>query len=404
MKLLFIIILGFIAGTGLYSQEIAQWRGPNRDGIYNETGLLKQWPKNGPAMLWSNEELGNGHASVAVTKTRVFAAGTYDETGFIVAFDHSGKQIWKTNYGKEWTESFPGVRSAPLFYNDKVYTLSSFGALVCMDAEKGNILWQVNLMEAYDGENITWGYTENLLIDDNKLYCTPGGKNDNVLALNKDTGKLIWKSKGNSEKSAYCSPMIVKLANRKILVTHTESSIIGIDAADGKFLWSFSHPNEWSVQPNTPIYHDGLLYCTSGYGQGGVMLKLSPDGSSVTEVWRNKLLDPKMGGMVLVNGRIYGSGDNNRKWYCLDWKTGEMLFSSDMMKRGNVIYADGLLYCYDDGGTMGLVEPGANDFKLISSFKVPLGDDQHWAHPVIYDKKLYIRHGTALMVYDIGAK
>jgi outer membrane protein assembly factor BamB len=404
MKLLFIIILGFIAGTGLYSQEIAQWRGPNRDGIYNETGLLKQWPKNGPAMLWSNEKLGNGHASVAVTKTRVFAAGTNDETGFIVAFDHSGKQIWKTDYGKEWDESFPGVRSAPLFYIDKVYTLSSFGELVCMDAEKGNILWQVNLTEAYDGENIKWGYTENLLIDDNKLYCTPGGKNDNVLALNKDTGKLIWKSKGNSEKSAYCSPMIIKLANRKILVTHTENSIIGIDAADGKFLWSFSHPNEWSVQPNTPIYHDGMLYCTSGYGQGGVMLKLSPDGSSVTQVWRNKQLDPKMGGMVLVNERIYGSGDNNRKWYCLDWKTGELLFSSDMMKRGDVIYADGLLYCYDDGGTMGLVEPGANEFKLISSFEVPLGDDQHWAHPVIYDKKLYIRHGTALMVYDIGAK
>ena len=404
MKAIFTIIFGFIAGIGLFSQEIAQWRGPNRDGIYNETGLLKQWPKKGPAMLWSYEELGNGHASVAVTKTKVFAAGTNDETGFIAALDHSGKLIWKTEYGKEWSESFPGVRSAPLFYIDKVYTLSGFGELVCLDAEKGNILWKVDLTVAYDGENIQWGYTENLLIDDDKLYCTPGGKNDNVLALNKDTGKLIWKSKGNSEKSAYCSPMIIKLANRKILATHTENSIIGIDVADGNFLWSFDHPNECSVQPNTPIYQDGLLYCTSGYGQGGVMLKLSPDGSSVTEVWRNKLLDPKMGGMVLVNGRIYGSGDNSRKWYCLDWKTGEVMFRSDMMKCGDVIYADGLLYCYDDGGTMGLVEPGANAFKLISSFKVPLGDDQHWAHPVIHDKKLYIRHGTALMVYDIGAK
>jgi outer membrane protein assembly factor BamB len=402
-RILFILCL-IATGFSLYSQEIAQWRGPNRDGIYNETGLLKSWPKHGPTMLWSNESLGDGHAAVAVTKSKVFAAGTLDEMGFIVAFDHSGKVIWKTEYGKEWTDSFSGVRSAPLFYIDKVYTLSSFGELVCMDAEKGNILWKVDVTKTYDGENIKWGYTENLLIDDDKLYCTPGGKNDNVLALNKDTGKLIWKSKGNSEKSAYCSPMVVKLANRKIVVTHTENSIIGIDAADGKFLWFVEHPNEWSVQPNTPIYQDGLLYCTSGYGQGGVMLKLSPDGASVTEVWRNKILDPKMGGMVLVNGRIYGSGDNTRKWYCLDWKTGETLFSSEMMKRGDIIYADGLLYCYDDGGTMGLVEPGENDFKLISSFKVPLGENQHWAHPVIHDKKLYIRHGSALMVYDIGAK
>lgn len=404
MKRILFILLLIGTGFSLYAQEIAQWRGPNRDGIYNETGLLKIWPENGPTMLWSYEGLGDGHAAVAVTKSKVFAAGTLDEMGFVVAFDHFGKVIWKTEYGKEWTESFSGVRSAPLFYIDKVYTLSSFGELVCMDAEKGNILWKVDLTKAYDGENITWGYTENLLIDDDKLYCTPGGKNDNVLALNKDTGNLIWKSKGNSEKSAYCSPMVVKLAERKLLITHTEKSIIGIDATDGKFLWRFDHPNEWSVQPNTPIYHDGLLYCTSGYGQGGVMLKLSPDGANVTEVWRNKILDPKMGGMVLVNGRIYGSGDNTRKWYCLDWKTGELLFSSEMMKRGDIIYADGLLYCYDDGGTMGLVEPGESDFKLISSFKVPLGENQHWAHPVIHDKKLYIRHGSALMVFDIGAK
>jgi len=404
MKKLALFFCVLITMSGLYSQEISQWRGPNRDGIYNESGLLKQWPQSGPAMLWSYEGLGNGHAAVSVTKSKIFAAGTADEMGFIVALDHSGKLLWKTDYGKEWTESFPGVRSAPLFYIDKVYTLSSFGELVCMNAEKGNILWKIDVTKDYDGENIKWGYTENLLIDDNKLYCTAGGKNDNVLALNKDTGKLIWKSKGNSEKSAYCSPMIVNLTNRKILVTHTEKSIIGIDATDGKFLWSFDHPNEWSVQPNTPIYHEGLLYCTSGYGQGGVMLKLSPDGASVSEVWRNKVPDPKMGGMVLLNGKIYGSGDNTRKWFCLDWKTGELLYSSDMMKRGNIISAEGLLYCYDDAGTMGLVEPGTSDFKLISSFKVPLGEDQHWAHPVIHDKKLYIRHGSALMVYDIGAK
>ncbi len=373
MKRLIFLMCVFVPSIGIFSQEIAQWRGPNRDGIYNETGLLKQWPANGPKLLWSFQELGDGHASAAVTENKVYSAGTQNEVGFVFVFDNSGKLLWKTGYGKEWTESFPGTRSTPLVYNDKLYILSGLGELVCLDAEKGNILWKIDLTSSYDGQNIKWGFTENLLIDDEKLYCTPGGENDNVLALNKDTGKLIWKSKGNSEKSAYCSPMIIKLANRRILVTMTEKSIIGLDASNGRFLWRFEHINEWSVHPNTPIYKDGFLYCTSGYGTGGELLKLSADGTSVTQVWRNNLLDPKMGGMVLVNGKIYGSGDDNKKWFCLDWNTGKVEYSSDMMKRGNISFADGLLYCYDDAGKMGLVEPQATGFKLISSFKVPLG-------------------------------
>ncbi|MFA5420223.1 MAG: PQQ-binding-like beta-propeller repeat protein, partial [Bacteroidales bacterium] len=297
-------VFGIITWSGLYPQEIAQWRGPNRDGIYYETGLLKHWPPNGPKLLWSYEGLGDGHASAAVTSTRVFTAGTAGDNGFVIAFDHIGKVIWKTEYGKEWFESWPGVRSTPLVYNDKLYILSGYGQLVCMNAEKGNILWKVDLTTAYDGQNITWAFTENLLIDDNKLYCTPGGENDNILALDKDSGKLIWKSKGNGEKSAYCSPMIIKLTNRKILVTMTASSIVGVDASDGKPLWHLGHINKYAVHPNTPLYNDGLLYCTSGYGKGGEMLKLSADGSSVTEVWRNDLLDPKTGGVVLINGKI----------------------------------------------------------------------------------------------------
>lgn len=389
----------------LTAQEIAQWRGENRDGIYNETGLLKQWPVDGPKLLWHYDELGPGHASAAVTTNIIYTAGTTSEgIGFVVALNHSGKKIWQTEIGEEWMDNFDGTRSTPLVYKGKLYIMSSYGKLYCMNADDGNVIWNVDLFTDYDGRNIKWGVTENLLIDGNTLFVTPGGIKANILALNKDTGKLIWESAGKEELSAYCSPDIIEFNDLKIYVTQTASSILGLNASTGELLWTYPHPNKWSVQANTPIYKDGKLYCFSGYGKGGVMLQLSDNGNAVTKIWENTSLDSKMGGAVLLDGSIYGSGDANKKWFCVDWETGEDLYSSTMLKVGNIIYADGLLYCYGDGGNIGIVDPLTNDFNLISSFEVPYGEKYHWAHLVINDKKLYVRHGTSLMVYDIAAE
>ena len=271
----------------------------------------------------------------------------------------------------------------------------------CIKAEDGAIIWQVNLFEDYDARNIQWGVTENLLIDDDKLYVTPGGVEANVIALNKDDGTLIWKSKAKGEKSAYCSPMVIEHGGKKMLVTHTEFSIIGLDAKNGHLLWSFEHINKYAVQPNTPIYKDGFLYCFSGYGKGGVMLHISEDGNSVKEVWKDENLDNQMGGTIELDGKIYGAGASNKKWFCLDWKTGEKLYEDKFIGVGNIIFAEGLLYCYGQDGKIALVEPKENAFNVISTFKVPYGEKQHWAHLVIHNKKLYVRHGTSLMVYDI---
>jgi len=387
----------------IIAQEIAQWRGPNRDGIYPDTELLKVWPEEGPEMLWHYDDLGLGHGSAAVTKERIYTSGTSEEgNGFVVALTHEGDKIWQTEIGKEWMDNFEGTRSTPLVYGDQIYIMSSFGYLACMKASDGSIVWDVDLFEEYDGINIKWGVTENLLIDGEKLFVTPGGEEANVLALNKDNGELIWKSKGNGEISAYCSPLLVLRGDTRLLITQTAESILGLNANTGEVFWTFDHPNKYSVQPNTPTYLDGKVYIVSGYGKGGVQLQLSEDGKSVTELWRDETLDDRMGGVVLIDGRIYGSGDK-KSWHCLDWETGEELYSSRMMKNGNVIYADGLLYCYSDGtGVVGIVDPNSNDFSLISSFKVPLGEKFHWAHLVIYDQKLYVRHGTSLMVYDIA--
>ena len=401
MRTFFLLVVSLMFVFQSQSQEMSQWRGSNRDGQYESSGLLKKWPDAGPKLLWHYDELGDGHASAAITATHVYTAGVDGDQGFVIAFDHSGKQLWKKNYAKEWMDNYDGVRGTPLVHEGLLYMMSGHGELVAMSAESGDIVWTKNVLKDYDGRNLRWGITENLLINGDMLFCTPGGEDANVIALNKKTGDLIWKTKANGEKSAYCSPILIKLKKRSLMVTHTGSSIVGIDTRNGEMMWRFAHKNQYNIHPNTPLYHEGCLFCFSGYGKGGVMLQLSEEGESVKEVWRNASLDNQMGGAVLVDGKIYGSGHNNRKWFCLDWKTGEELFASKMLAKGNVICADGMLYCYGDNGEIGLVDISDASFKKVSSFRVPYGSKQHWAHLVIHNNRMYVRHGNAFMVYEI---
>jgi outer membrane protein assembly factor BamB len=401
MKKFRLLLIAMCIPVMLTAQMNTQWRGDNRDGIYHETGLLKQWPQAGPVLLWHFDQLGDGHSSASVSADRVFTSGMKDSTGYVFAFDTDGKLLWQKPYGTEWTESWPGVRTTPVLNDGKLYTLSGFGKIVCMDAATGKMIWQTDLMKEYGAFNITWAFTENLLIEGNMLFCTPGGPVNNVMALDKNTGKRIWSSRGKGEKSAYGSPILIRLPNLKILVTMTERSILGLDASNGALLWSHEQTNEWSVHPNTPVFSNGMLYCVSGYGRGGVMLQLAPDGKSIKELWRNTSLDNRMGGVVILNDRIYGTGDKTRSLQCLDAKTGKLLYSDPTLAPGNIIFADGLLYIYTERGMVALVEPGDGQFKIISSFKVPYGANQHWAHLVIVNKRLYVRHGNSLMVYKL---
>lgn len=400
-QLIILLTLVSLITYSSLAQEIAQWRGPTRDGIYPATGLLKSWPATGPALLWHFDELGEGHSSAAVTSDRIYTTGMINGIGYLYSFDLAGKLLWKIPYGEEWTESWPGVRSTPLVYGGKIYLISGFGKLVCRNADNGDLMWTIDALKDFSAPNIKWGITENLLIDGNKLFCTPGGPEANVVAIDRLTGKVIWRCKAMGEESAYCSPTLINHNNRKIFVTQTANSIIGIDAETGKFLWSQNQPNKYSVHANTPIYFAGSVYTTSGYGQGGVQIKLSADGNSITETWRNQSLDHRMGGFVLINGLIYGSDDSNKAWFAVDWKTGKDVYSEKITGRGNIIAADGLLYLYSDNGEMVLAQPTSTGFTKISSFKVPFGTSQHWAHQVIKDGKLYIRHGNSLMVYSV---
>jgi len=389
-----------VTGYLVSAQEPTVWRGGD-NGIYHENGLLKAWPADGPEVLWSYEELGEGHSSPVFANNRIYIATMIDGDGYIFVFSQDGDLEWKVKYGKEFTESYPGSRSSVVVAGDLMYMYSGLGELVCMDANNGSEKWRKNAFVDFDGGNITWGVTETVLIDGDLLFLTPGGKKNNVVALNRFNGDLVWTSPGVGELSAYCTPLLVDLPNRKLLVTHTADHLIGLDAKDGKLLWSYPHTNKWQVHANTPIYYDGGLFCFSGWGQGGEKLSLSDDGSSVKEVWKNPNLDSRMGGMVLIDGYLYGSGDVGREWRCVNWETGEEIYASTEIAKGVVIVDEGMLYCYSERGELALVKADTKEFKVISLTKVTMGAAQHWAHPVINNGRLFVHHGNALIAYKI---
>jgi len=397
-------LIGFIAICTLltdgFTQEPTSWRGPTRDGHYPETGLLKQWPAGGPEILWSFEDLGQGHSSAIVDQGMVYTTGMSNDMGFLFKFDLKGNLVYKKEYGPEFSESFYGTRGTPTIVGDKIYLFSGYGKLYCIDNESGDILWNKDLFKDFDGSIIRWGMNETPVIDGDIVYITPGGKKNNIVALNRHSGDLIWTSPGKGELTAYCTPLLFEHNGRKMLATHSESYLMGFDAATGKMLWTQSQTNKWSVHANTPIYHEGRLFYLSGYDQGGGMLELAPDGNSATLKWTYKKMDSRMGAAVLVDGYIYGSGDS-RVWSCLDWQTGKEKYTSKEIGIGVVIYADGMLYCYSQRGELALVAPDPSGFRVVSKTKVALGSEQHWAHPVIYDGVLYVRHGKALIAYKV---
>ncbi len=399
-KALLLFFPTYLFIINLSAQNPTVWRGDGT-GVYHETGLLNEWPADGPEILWSFEELGDGHSSPVIANNAIYVSGMVEETGYVYALSQDGKLKWKAPYGKEFSESYPGARTSVVVDGDLLYMYSGLGELVCMNAANGEKKWSKNVLTELGGENITWGVTETVVIDGDLLYVTPGGKTNNVVALNRFNGNLVWSSPGKGEPSAYCTPLLVELPARKLLVTHTADHIIGLDAKTGDLLWDYPQTNRWKVHANTPVYYNGGLFCFSGYGQGGVKLTLSADGSSVSKAWTKTELDSRMGGIVLLDGYLYGSGDNAREWRCVNWETGEETYVAKDIAKGVVIAADGKLYCYSERGELALVTANPKEFKVTGKTKVDLGSAQHWAHPVINDGRLLVRHGNALIAYRI---
>jgi len=383
-------------------QQNSQWRGENRDGMYlSETGLLKEWGADGPELLWYFEGLSDGHSSPAIANGRLYITGLNGDNLTLFVFDLKGQLLNKKELSQEWGRSNGGTRSTVCVNDGKLYVFSGLGKLYCLNAATLDVIWSKDLFTDFDGRNNAHGITESPLIVGDKLIMTPGGEVNNIIALNKNTGELIWSSPGEGTISAFCSPQFIGDQSVPMLVTSTFDYIIALNVDTGEKLWSFYRTSTWNNHPNTPLYHNGMIFSTTGDGAPAVMLRLKNGGRDFEVVWENPDLDTQMGGAVRVGDYIYASGHTNRFWFCVDWNTGETKYRVRDIGACNVIFADGMLYCYSERGTMNLVKPNPENFELVSSFSVELGTGTHWAHTVIHDGVLYIRHGDALMAYKV---
>ena len=245
------------------------WRGPNQGGIYYENNLLSEWPDQGPEIKWNYDKLGEGYSAPSFAHDRIYVSGMEENMGYVYAITENGNLLWKVPYGKEFEVSYPGSRSTPVIAGKQMYILGAMGDLACINALTGQPIWRKNLVDSYGARIIEWGLNETVVIHDDKVICTPGGRQHNMIALNRFNGDLIWTIPAKSERSAYCTPLLTKIGSRNLLITHTENNVIGVDADNGTFLWSYPHPNRYSVHPNTPLFYNNQVFCFSGYGMGG---------------------------------------------------------------------------------------------------------------------------------------
>ncbi len=397
------LILPVILVLFIYScnkkTEINQWRGDKRDGVYSETNLLKEWPEDGPELLWDYEGIGNGYGSPTVTSDKIFVSGELDSLSHLFAFDLEGNLLWESEYDSSWVKNFPGSRSAPTVVDNLVYVCSPMGEVVCFNAKDGSKVWSVNMIKDYQGVNTRFGFSQSLLVEGDKVFFAPGNTDNNVVALNRLTGEEVWVSKAKGEKPAFCSPIIIEYPTRNLLVTFSEFSLFALNTDNGEMIWVHDQDTMGDIHGNSPIFENGDLYYTTGCGNGTVKLKLSEDGSEITEIWRNFDLDNIMGGIVIANNKIIGTGHRKQLLKAVDKETGEII-DSLKVGRGSTIFADGLLYMYNEKGPLNLIKTEPN-LEVISSFRIKKGTKEHFAHPVIKNGNLYVRRGNALLVYNI---
>jgi len=398
-----LLSLFFIQGCSSSSLQISEWRGPNHDGIYPDKGLITKWPENGPAVAWKFNQLGKGYSSPAFTDDRFYITGTPDSIGFIYAFDHEGNLQWKKEYGLEWNLNFPGSRPTPTIMGDLGYVMSSLGVVYCFKTANGDHVWSVDLMSEYGGKQIEFGVTEVLQIDGDKIFCTPGGTESNIIALNRFTGKLIWSSKGSGNQSAYCPPVIYTHGGKRYLTTITKFAIVALNPENGEVAWTYPMRYDGAIHANSPIYRDGKLFIMEGWELGSFMLKINDQGTGVEKVWENKLMDLENGGAILIDDNLYAANWDQKGYSCVDWNTGEEKYTSKIFTSGTLIYADGMFYWYDINGKVGLVKPTDTAFEVISTFQLEGKKTRdHSAYPVIHDKKLYLRYDSTLWAFDIS--
>ncbi|MGO8751494.1 MAG: PQQ-binding-like beta-propeller repeat protein [Thermoguttaceae bacterium] len=393
------------------SGDWPQWRGPNGDGHSADTGLLKQWPKDGPRLVWKATGLGLGYATVSVVGDRVFTMGDQGENNYLIALGRSdGQTLWTTKVGKAGAPGwggFAGPRCSPTVDGDLVFAVGQYGEVCCANSATGKEIWRKDYAKDFGGQLPEWGYSGMPLVDGDRVILAPGGKRGDLVALKKDTGELIWQSKDFKDSIHYASPIVAEIDGVRQYIQLTDASVAGVAAADGRLLWRAPRKGQTAVVP-TPIYHDGCVYVTSGYGAGCNLFKISSDAGkfSAEQVYANKLMTNHHGGAVLVGEYVYGYSDN-KGWTCQDFKTGKAVWQSKHLGKGSLVYADGMLYLRAEAGTgaVALIEATPKAYREKSRFDQPDRSDKNsWPHPVVTGGRLYLRDQDVLLCYDVKGK
>lgn len=421
-RLCFLLFGSVLSASVLSAADWPGWRGPRRDGISNETGLLRSWPEKGPPLVWDSKtvngkkaDIGTGWSSISVANGRIFTMGDQGSSCHVYALDEkTGKILWDTKIGG--TRGNGGPRCTPTVDGNRVYALSNNGTLACLDAAKGDLLWSKDYVKDFGGKYMaSWYFCESPLVDGDKLICTPGAEDAGMVALDKETGNVLWKSTiTKSGGCGYSSPVVAEVGGIRMYLTlmGRGRGLVGVDAKTGKLLWNYQRIANGTGNIPTPIVQGDLVFASTGYGTGAALLQLVPENGGIQVVERYFLngntLQNHHGQMVLVDGHVYGGhGHNNGLPFCLDLKTGKFAWGPERgpgQRSAAIACADGHVYFRWEDNILGLVEATPKGYNLKSSFQLPGGLGTGWPQPVIANGKLYIRGRGQLLCYDISAK
>jgi outer membrane protein assembly factor BamB len=384
-----------------------QLRGPERNGVSKDTGLIKQWPSSGPQRVWSISSLGEGFGSIAIKGDRIFVQGTKEDLSVIFCLNRAdGKTVWSAALGPKVNEGRGnGPRSTPTIDNDRVYVLTENGDLACLRAPDGSPVWRKNILKEFGGSNPGWLISESPLIDGDRVIVTPGGRGAGIVALDKMTGKEIWRAKDLSDEAGYSSAIAADVGGVRTIMNFTSRAAVGVRASDGKLMWRNSSAANGTANCATPVFADGKVFFTSDYGTGAALLGLSAQGGEVKaqELYFTKEMKNHHGGVVLLNGYLYGfSGSSGLT--CIEFATGKRMWVNRSVGKGSLAYADGMLYLLSEKQVVGLAEANPNAYIEKGRFSIPDQGKDSWAYPVVAGGKLYIRDQGTLTAYDVKAK
>lgn len=384
-----------------------QWQGPRRDGICREKDLLPSWPESGPRLLWKIGHLGRGWSSPIIVRDRIFIAGDVDGDLVVMAFDLDGKLQWQATNGKAWTGSFPGARACCAYSEGKLYHMNAHGRVACLDAASGKEVWSLDVLERFQGQNITWALSECLLVDGPRLIVTPGGEKALMAALDKQTGRVIWTTEPLGEdRASHSAPILFRHAGRRVLANCSSAHGFGVDADTGRLLWTVPLGNRYGTNVAAPVYGAGNVFFVTAYVYGACYrLESTKDGLRAQSLWTTTL-DTCTGSALLVDGLLYGSGYTKHKsWLAIDWKSGQTRYEFKGLTTGAAVWADGRLYCQAENGKVALLTPNDDGFQMAGQFRlVPERVHDAWAHPVLLHGRLYLRYHDDLRCYDVRAR